>query len=533
MPDSNEHVNETSKGRRGLLGAVATVGGITVISRVLGLLRDIIIARLLGAGVGADAFFVAFRIPNFLRRLFAEGAFSQAFVPVLSEYKTQRARDETRELIAHTAGALTLVLVLITSIGILFAPWVIGVFAPGFHAGDGVKLRLAEQMLQITFPYLLLISLAALCAGVLNTYERFGVPAFTPVLLNISMIGCALMVGPLLNEPAFALAIGVTVGGLLQLGFQLPFIARLGLLAWPRFRRGHEGVKRIVRLMLPAVFGASVSQLNLLINTLLASFLVTGSVSWLYFSDRLLEFPLGVFGVALGTVILPRLSSQHASDNREAFTATLDWSLRLGLLIAVPAAVALFLLAAPLLTTLFHYGEFRAMDVRMSALSLQAYTFGLVGFVMVKVLAPAYFSRQDTRTPVKFGVVAVVANVLCALLLIGPLAHVGLALAISIAGLVNAGLLYRGITSAGSYVPAAGWVRFLAQVALASSTMGVVLWWAAGDAALWLDADVAERIGRLTGLVVGGAAVYVLAMLLSGVRPRHLKAPRVDATSGE
>jgi putative peptidoglycan lipid II flippase len=524
MPDSQEHVNDGTP-RRGLLAAVMTVGVITFLSRILGLVRDILIARMLGAGIGADAFFVAFRIPNFLRRLFAEGAFSQAFVPVLSEYKTQRSADEVRDLIAHTAGALTLVLTIVTCLGILAAPWVIGVFAPGFHSGDGTKRLLAEQMLRITFPYLLLISLAALCAGVLNTYERFGVPAFTPVFLNVSMIGCALVLGPELTEPAFALAIGVTIGGILQLGFQLPFIARLGLLVWPKIRRGHGGVKRITALMLPALFGASVSQLNLLVNTLLASFLVTGSVSWLYFSDRLLEFPLGVFGVALGTVILPRLSSQHASADKRAFAATLDWSLRLALLIGVPAAVALFVLAGPLLTTLFHYGEFRALDVRMAALSLQAYAFGLVGFVAIKVLAPTYFARQDTRTPVKFGIVAVVANIVFALLLIGPLAHVGLALAISMAGLVNAGLLYGGVIRMHIYQPASGWMRLGLQIAVASLLMASMLDWAAGDLRSWLDNDVFGRIAKLALLVGVGAASYVVTLLALGIRPRQLRAP--------
>ena len=510
---------------RGLLASVLTVGSITVLSRILGLVRDVVIARMLGAGVGADAFFVAFRIPNFLRRLFAEGAFAQAFVPVLSEYRSNKDSAAVRDLIAHTQGMLGAVLLIVTALGVLAAPLLILLFAPGFHTGDGAKLALAGDMLRITFPYLLFISLTALAGGVLNTYERFGVPAFTPLLLNVCMIACALLLAPNLDEPAFALAWGVALGGLAQLSFQLPFLYRLGLLVRPKLRRGHVGVTRVMQLMLPAVFGASVSQVNMLVNTLLASFLVTGSVSWLYYADRLLEFPLGVFGVALGTVILPRLSTQHASAQPHRFAATLDWSLRVAALIAIPAAVALWVLSSHLLATLFQYGAFRTFDVRMAALSLEAYALGLCAFVAIKVLAPGYFARQDTKTPVRFGVIAVVANIAFSVALVGALEHVGLALAISLAAMVNATLLYRGLRRDDVYQPQPGWVLYLARIGVSALIMGAALLWGAGTIEAWFGFDLWERIARMSMLVIGGAGVYALCLLGLGLRVGALRAP--------
>jgi putative peptidoglycan lipid II flippase len=530
MPSQEGKVKQKQRSR-GLLASVLTVGSITVASRVFGLLRDVVIARMLGAGVGADAFFVAFRIPNFLRRLFAEGAFSQAFVPVLAEYRTRKEHADAQDLIAHTAGMLGAVLLLVTALGMLTAPFVIAMFAPGFDTGDGHKLALAGDMLRITFPYLLFISLAALAGGALNTYERFGVPAFTPVLLNVSMICCSIWLAPHLDEPALALAWGVAIGGAMQLAFQLPFLRRLNLLVWPRLRRGHVGVARVMRLMLPAVFGASVSQVNLLVNTLLASFLVTGSVSWLYFADRLLEFPLGVFGVALGTVMLPRLSAQHSASEPERFTATLDWSLRLAALIAIPAAVALWVLSAHLLATLFQYGAFRPSDVRMAALALDAYAIGLSAFVAVKVLAPAYFAQQDTKTPVRYGVVAVLANIAFSAMLVGPLAHVGLALAISLATMVNATLLYRGLRRSGVYKPSPGWLRYIGVLTLAGALMGAVLFWVSGPIELWFSYGVWERAGRTALLVALGMASYALVLLVFGIRPKALSAPNFTTPS--
>lgn len=516
-----------AKPKRGLLGALFTVGGNTIASRILGLARDIIIARLFGAGSGADAFFVAFRIPNFLRRLFAEGAFSQAFVPVLSEYRARRDEREVQDLVAHTAGTLGLALLVLTLVGVFAAPVLIAVFAPGFVTADGNKLELAADMLRITFPYLLFISLTALAGGVLNTFERFGPPAFTPVLLNISMIGCALGLAPFLDEPVMALAWGVALGGVAQLLFQFPFLARLGLLVRPRLSRGHEGVKRILKLMGPAVFGASVGQLNLLLDTVLASFLVTGSVTWLYFSDRLMEFPLGVFGIALATVILPRLSSEHATARPEAFSATLDWALRWGVLIAVPASVGLGVLAGPLLATLFQYGQFSGGDVRMASLSLTAYAIGLSGFILVKILAPGYFARQDTRTPVRIGIIAMVANAVFNLALVFTLAHAGLALATAMSAMLNAGLLYRGLRTTGVYAPLPGWGRFFLAVMLAALAMGLFVDWFAGPLSLWLSSDLQWRVTHLAMVVPAGAVVFGLTALILGVRPGQLRRPGV------
>ncbi|MFO8155099.1 MAG: murein biosynthesis integral membrane protein MurJ, partial [Thiohalospira sp.] len=383
----------------GMLQSTAVVGGFTLLSRILGFVRDVVIARVFGAGVATDAFFVAFKIPNFMRRLFAEGAFNQAFIPVLAEYRTDREHAETRELVGRTAGTLGLFLLGLTILGVVGAPVLIGLFAPGF-IGDAERFDLAVEMLRLTFPYLLFIALTALAGGVLNTYGRFAVPAFTPVLLNISLITAAAFAAPSFAEPIRALAWGVFIAGAAQLAFQLPFLARLGLLPVPRWGAANAGVRRIARLMVPALFGSSVAQINLLIDTLIASLLATGSVSWLYYADRLVEFPLGVFGIALATVILPGLSAHHAANDPAAFSRMIDRALRWVLLVSAPATLGLILLAGPILTTLFEYGAFTAADTAMAAVALMAYSIGLTGFILVKVLAPGYFARQDTKTPV-------------------------------------------------------------------------------------------------------------------------------------
>ena len=396
----------------------------TMLSRVLGLVRDMVIARYFGAGAGADAFFVAFKIPNFLRRLFAEGAFAQAFVPVLSSYRQQESITEVRRLVNAVAGVLGLVLLGVTAVAMLGAPLLTAVFAPGF-LDDDLKFGLASDMLRITFPYLLLVSLTAFAGSILNSYDRFAVPAFTPVLLNLAMISAAIFLSPLMETPVIALAWGVFIAGALQLFFQLPFLMQLGLMPRPKVDYRHEGVRRIMKLMVPALFGVSVSQINLLLDTVLASFLQTGSVSWLYYSDRLSELPLGVFGIAIATVILPSLSRKHAAESADQFAATLDWAVRAVLLIGLPAALALALLAEPLIATLFHYGEVTDRDVTMAAQSLRAYSAGLLAFMLIKVLAPGYFARQDTKTPVKIGIIAMVANMAFNLALIFPLGTCG------------------------------------------------------------------------------------------------------------
>ena len=493
-------------------------------SRVFGFVRDVVIAHAFGASAGADAFFVAFRLPNFLRRLFAEGAFAQAFVPVLSEYRTQREVVEVRDLVSHVAGALIGVLAVVTVVGVVAAPVLIAVFAPGFLS-DPAKYALAVEMVRITFPYVFLISLVAFAGGILNTYGRFAVPALTPVLLNLCLIGAALWLAPVLDIPVVALAWGVLAAGFVQLAFQFPFLAALGMVVRPRLRRAHEGVSRVISLIIPAVFGVSVSQINLLVDTMIASFLVTGSVSWLYFSDRMVEFPLGVLGIALATVILPHLSRQHATASPESFSNTLDWALRLVVLIATPAALGLGMLAAPILTTLFQYGHFSAHDVDMATRSLLAFAFGLIAFVAVKVLATGYFSRQDTRTPVRVGIVAMVSNIVLNLALVVPLAHAGLALASSLAAWLNAALLLRSLRSGGVWRPAPGWTRLLAQVGFAAVVLTLVLTWLHGADADWIAGGGVGRVAMLAGLVAAGAITWFGALAVSGVRPRDLLRP--------
>ena len=506
-----------------LLKSTATVGANTMLSRVLGLVRDVVIAWGFGASGATDAFFVAFRLPNFLRRLFAEGAFSQAFVPIVGEYKSQRSHEEVRELTAHVAGNLGAVLLAVTALGVLAAPVLVMIFAPGFLEDDA-KYTLTVQMVRITFPYILFVSLTAFAAGLLNTYGHFGVPAFTPVLLNLALIGAALWFAPLMAEPVTALAWGVLVAGLAQLAFQLPFLKHLGLLVVPRISRAHEGVRRIVRLMLPAAFGASVAQVNLLVDTLIASFLATGSVSWLYYSDRMVEFPLGVFAIAMATVILPSLAKQHAEEATESFSDTLDWAMRWVVVVATPSALGLALLASPILMTLFQYGEFSGRDVHMASLSLMAYATGLIGFMLIKVLAPGYFARQDTRTPVRVGIIALVANLVLNLALVVPLQHAGLALATSLAAFINAALLYRGLRREGIHRPRPGWTGFIAKIVFANVLMAAFLFYARGEPSLWLAADITDRVVRLSLMVIGGAAIYALCLIAVGIRPLHLRA---------
>ena len=517
---------------RRLLKSTAVVGGNTLISRVLGLVRDIVIARVFGAEAGTDAFFVAFKIPNFFRRLFAEGAFSQAFVPVLAEYK-EKDKEGLNELIANTAGTLGGILLVLTIIAELAAPWLVILFGPGFYLEGGEKYALTVDMLRVTFPYLMLISLTALAGGVLNTFGRFAVPAFTPILLNFSMIAAAIWLAPLMDEPVTGLAWGVFAAGILQLAFQLPFLARLGLLRWPRWGRAHAGVRKIMRLMVPALVGSSVVQINLLLDTVIASFLVTGSVTWLYFADRMVEFPLGVFGIALATVILPKLSQQHAEADPEAFSRTLDWALRWVMIIGLPAAVGLLMLAAPIISTLFEYEAFAAGDVQMAALALMAYTIGLPAFILIKVLAPGFYARQDTKTPVKIAIRAMLANMGMNLLFVVPMVvygvtgpHAGLALATGLAAWLNAVLLFRGLRRQEIYSPQAGWGHLSLQVILASLCMVAVLWFGVADDSLWSGWDWYERATQLMIWIAAAAGVYMLVLWLLGLRPGALHASK-------
>ncbi|WP_173482992.1 murein biosynthesis integral membrane protein MurJ [Marinobacterium sp. xm-a-152] len=495
----------------------------TMISRVLGLIRDVVVAGYFGASGASDAFFVAFKIPNFLRRLFAEGAFAQAFVPVLSEYRSQRDLTAVQFLVNRTAGSLGSVLLLVTLVGSLGSPLLAMLFAPGFYMSDSESFGLAADMLRITFPYLMLISLTAFCGAILNSYERFAVPAFTPVLLNVCLIGSAVYLSPLFDPPIMALAWGVLMAGTVQLLFQLPFLARLRLLPVPQAGWKDEGVRRILKLMLPALFGVSVAQINLLLDTVLASFLQTGSVSWLYYSDRLAELPLGVFGIAIATVILPSLSRKHAEKSGEEFAKMLDWAVRMVLLIGIPSAVALILLAEPLLTTLFHYGEMTGRDVSMAAMSLRAYGLGLLAFMLIKVLAPGYFSRQDTKTPVKIAVKAMVVNMVFNLILIFPLAHAGLALATALSAFMNAGWLLHGLIKQGVFKWQTGWLRWSMQLLFANALMAAVILLFAPAATDWLSAGLWQRVEWMFLLVAGAVLVYCVSLILSGVRIRHLR----------
>jgi len=517
---------------RGLLGSSLLVGSMTMLSRVLGLVRDIVFARVIGADGLADAFFVAFKIPNFLRRLFAEGAFSQAFVPVLAEYRHKGSQQAVRDLVDRVAGALGSVLLLLTALVVIAAPLVAFIFAPGFW-DEPTKFAAASSMIRVTFPYLLFISLTGLAGGVLNSYDRFAVPAFTPVWLNVCMIGAALLGAAWWAEPAYALAWGVFVAGLVQLLFQLPFLSGLGLVPRPQLDWQHEGVRRILRLMGPAIFGVSVSQINLLLDTVIASFLPTGSVSWLYYSDRLSELPLGVFGVAIATVILPNLSRQHAGANPEKFAATLDWAMRMILLVAVPACLALMLLARPILVALFYDGErIDSVDIAMSSLSLRAYAGGLVAFMLIKVLAPGYYARQDTRTPVRIGIIAMVCNMVLNILFVVPLhffwqtGHVGLALATSLAAFVNGGLLLRGLRRSGTYQPAPGWGSFTLRMAIANGAMVLCLGLLVPAGTDWHRWEHWSGLLWLGGVCAAGVAVYLLVLMAVGLRLRDLRGPR-------
>jgi len=522
----------------GLFRSTLTFGGLTTVSRVLGFIRDMVFANIFGAGGATDAFFVAFKVPNFFRRLFAEGAFNQAFVPVLSEYKSQRGLDAVRALVGDVTGALGSVLLVLTVLAVVGSPALASLFAPGFIVEDPERFRLTADMLRVTFPYLLFISLTALAGGVLNTYGRFAVPAFTPVWLNVCLIAAALWVSPHFATPIEALAWGVFFAGVVQLGFQLPFLARLGLLTRPRWGWRHEGVRRVVRLMGPGVFGSSVAQINLLLDTVIASFLVSGSVSWLYYSDRLVEFPLGVFGVALGTVILPSLSQRHAESDPEAFGHTLDWALRWMVLIGLPSTLGLMLLAGPILATLFQHGAFEAADVRMARLSLMAYSVGLLGFIGVKVLAPGFYARQDTRTPVRIAVTAMVTNMVLNIAFVVPWAmsgtagpHAGLALATALGAFTNSGLLFRRLRKDGVLRPGPGWSGFAGRVLAANVAMAVFLFGLAGPLADWLGWGTLERAGRLALLIAGAGAVYFGALRLVGIRlEQWVRLPRAGRT---
>ena len=503
-----------------LLKSLARTSSMTMVSRVLGLVREVINSHQFGANAAMDAFVVAFRLPNMFRRVFAEGAFSQAFVPVLAEYKTQAGEDKTRDFIADVSGFLTVILAIFTVIGVLAAPWVVYLFASGFKSTPG-KMELATYLTRITFPYIFLISLSSMAGSILNTWNQFAIPAFTPTLLNVSMIVCGLFLAPHLEEPIVALAISVALGGILQLGFQLPYLARIKMLPLPALRWHDSGVRRVVLLMLPAIFGVSVQQISMLLNTIFASWLPDGSLSWMNYADRLMELPAGVLGVALGTILLPNLSKLKASGDGEGYSATLDWGLRLCFLLAVPATVALALMAKPIIATLFMSGKFQPFDVLMTARSLMAYAVGLIAIIGIKILAPAYYARQDVVTPVKIGVATLIITQILNVLLIGPLAHAGLALAISIGACFNMGCLYVGLRKMGVYRPVSGWGVFLAKLICAVIMMAGTLWFGQQWLGDFIHVGKLLQVLKLSLLVVAGGSVYFVTLLILGFRPNH------------
>ncbi|SDK38005.1 murein biosynthesis integral membrane protein MurJ [Pseudomonas indica] len=502
-----------------LLKSLAAVSSITMLSRVLGFVRDTIIARIFGAGMATDAFFVAFKLPNLLRRIFAEGAFSQAFVPILAEYKTQQGEEATRTFIAYISGLLTLVLALVTLLGVLAAPWIIWVSAPGF-ADEPEKFELTTSLLRVTFPYILLISLSSLAGAILNTWNRFSVPAFVPTLLNVSMIGFALFLTPYFDPPVMVLGWAALAGGLLQLLYQLPSLKKIGMLVLPRLNLRDTGVWRVLKQMLPAILGVSVSQISLIINTIFASFLVAGSVSWMYYADRLMELPSGVLGVALGTILLPSLAKTYASQDRKEYSRLLDWGLRLCFLLVLPCAVALALLAEPLTVSLFQYGKFSAHDALMTQRALIAYSVGLLGIILVKVLAPGFYAQQNIRTPVRIAVFTLVVTQLLNLALIFPLQHAGLALAIGLGACLNAGLLYWKLRAQRLFQPQPGWVLFLMKLVVAVLVMAAALFGLMLVMPAWDEGVMLMRLLRLGGLVTIGVFAYFGMLLLLGFRIR-------------
>jgi putative peptidoglycan lipid II flippase len=515
-----------------------------MLSRFMGLARDIIFARVIGAEALADVFFVAFKIPNFFRRLFAEGAFAQAFVPVLGEYREKGSQAAVKALIDRVTGTLGVSLLALTLIIVLASPLLAAIFAPKWFFDDPAKFAATAGMLRITFPYLLFISMTGVAGGILNSYDRFAVPAFTPLLLNVTLIAAALIAAPLFAEPAYALAWGVFMAGVVQLMFQLPFLHRIHMLPTPKVDWQDSGVRKILALMGPAIFGVSVSQINLLLDTMLATFLPTGSVSWLYYSDRLSELPLGVFAVAIATVILPNLSRHHAAESKQAFSETLDWALKLVLIIAVPAAAALTLLAEPILVTLFYYGDvMTARDMSMATLSLRAYALGLVAFMLIKVLAPGFFARQDMRTPVRIGVIAMVSNMVLNLLFVLPLhyyweiGHMGLAAATSASAFLNAGLLFVFLRRNNIYAPSAGWLRFFVGLLLSVVAMVAVLILLANQlhatqVEFWQQLLWWQRVGNIAALCSAGFIVYIGCLFITGFRLVDLRGP-AKATSSD
>ncbi len=525
MKQQNSEKPEHSRKKVGLLGATGTVGGMTMLSRISGLARDIAIAVIFGLTGKTDAFFIAFKIPNFFRRLFAEGSFSQAFIPVFAEYKEKRSAEALKDLVAHVTGALAGFLLLFTILVAAAAPLVIHLIGFGFEAE---RHELATSMLRYTAFYLLFISLVALAGSIQNSFKEFAIPAFTPVLLNLCLIASAIWLRPILDIPIMALAVGTFIAGLVQLMFQIPFLLRLGMLPRPRIKWKHEGLQKVIKLMLPALVGSSVVQISLILDLFLASFLVSGSISWLYASDRLVELPLGIFSIAIATVLLPSLSSKHASEDPEGFTKNLDWGMRLNTLITVPAALGLVLLAGPIMVTLFHYGKFTVDMAEMSRLSLIAYAVGLPAFGYVKILTPGFFARHDARTPLKITIRTIFIKLLLSVALVAPLyiqeirwAHVGLALATSLGAWIQTFLLYRGLRKAQAYHLQTGWIKLILQIFTATALMSLLIYYANPSFDIWLNFSLWHRALMLSALIIPAVLIYFAVMRVSGLRMQY------------
>ena len=502
-----------------LLRAMSTVSSMTLLSRITGLARESLKAVLFGAGVQMDAFEAAFRLPNILRRMFAEGAFSQAFVPILAEYQRQRGEAATRDLVGRVGTLLAVVLLIVSVIGVLAAPWLVYLLAAGFERTPG-KVELTADLLRIVFPYIVFVSLVSLAGGVLNVHRRFAIPAFTPVLLNLSVIAAAIFLAPHVDPPIMALAWGVAIGGIAQLALQIVPLARLGMLPRPSFRWRDEGVVRVIRAMGPAILGVSAAQISLLINTQLAAQLGDGRISWITYADRLMEFPSALLGVAIGTVLLPSLAKHHSDADHARYSDLLDWGLRLALLLALPAAIALWLLAVPLISTLYQYGRFTVDDVWQVRAALLGYAVGLTALILVKILAPGFYARQNLKTPVKISFVTVLVTLGFSLMLMVPLGHAGLTLATSLGACLNATLLFVILYRRGHFVPRGGWMPFLGKLLIALVVLGAVLLAIAGPNAFWLAASLWERVARLALVVAAGAFAYFATLYVLGFRLR-------------
>ena len=510
-----------------LLRTLLTISGMTMLSRITGLLRELLIARAFGASGFTDAFFVAFRIPNLLRRLFAEGAFSQAFVPILAEYANKKGTDPAKELIDKVATALMWTLLLITVVGILAAPAVVYLVATGLD-GNSEIFGLSVLMTRIMFPYILFMSMVALAGGILNTWREFRIPAITPVLLNVSFIIASLFVAPYLSQPVLALAGAVFIGGLLQLAIQIPALKKIGMLPRISFNIvgvfSDAGVQRIIRQMIPAVFAVSVAQVSLMINTNIASRLVHGSVSWISYADRLMEFPNALLGIALGTILLPSLSKAHANNDDKEYSSLMDWGLRLTVLLAMPASILLMTLAVPFTATLFNYGKFNAVDVNMTAYAVIAYGVGLIGLIVVRILAPGFYAKQDIRTPVKIAVFVLILTQLMNLFFVPIFAHAGLALSIGIGACGNAAILFYMLRKKGIYQPEKGWKIFFLKLAVALVLLAVISIWSASYFDwIGMQAHPLYRMGALAIVMIVCGVVYFGALLLLGFRIRHFR----------